>query len=166
MTRRVGLIVLEIVGVLVAGAAVLAGILFWRLSSGPIEVGFLTPYLEEALEDGPVQLSIGDTSIRWNATDRTIVLVATEVRLVDKDETAVATIPQVQATLSLRDLVTGALVPRRLELVRPDVRITRATDGTFSFGLGEELAAGDGDSDAVGFIVFTKKPALAMAALR
>ncbi|MEE8272036.1 MAG: AsmA-like C-terminal domain-containing protein, partial [Alphaproteobacteria bacterium] len=49
----------------------------------------------------------------------------------------------------LRDLVTGALVPRRLELVRPDVRITRAADGTFSFGLGEELAAGDGDSDAV-----------------
>ncbi|MEE8270181.1 MAG: hypothetical protein V3R98_00415, partial [Alphaproteobacteria bacterium] len=109
MTRRVGLIVLEIVGVLVAGAAVLAGILFWRLSSGPIEVGFLTPYLEAALDVGPVQLSIGDTSIRWNATDRTIVLVATEVRLVDKDETAVATIPQVQATLSLRDLVTGAL---------------------------------------------------------
>ena len=64
MIRRGSKIVLEIIGVLVAGSAILVGLLAWRLSSGPIEADFLTPYLESAMSEGAVRLSLGGTLLR------------------------------------------------------------------------------------------------------
>ena len=42
---------MHLVGGLVAGIAIVAGLLSWQLSKGPISLSFLTPYIEQALNE-------------------------------------------------------------------------------------------------------------------
>ncbi|NJO12812.1 MAG: hypothetical protein HC872_04360 [Gammaproteobacteria bacterium] len=50
MILRASKIVLEVLGALLAGIAVIAGFIAYRLAyEGPIHLSFLKPYVEEAL---------------------------------------------------------------------------------------------------------------------
>lgn len=143
MIRRSSVIAIEIVGFLLAGAVVLVGLGAWRLSSGPIELEMLTPYLQEALSRGSTQVSMGGTSLRWGGFNEPLALVATDVLVRGGDGRTVARLPAVSLSFGVRELVQGRMVPSRVELVEPRVRVERAESGALRFGLGDAEASAD-----------------------
>ena len=60
-----------IMGTLI-GLVVLAALFFWRLSTGPIKVDFLTPWIEQTLNDAEtgVRVEIGNEVIDGTVSSR------------------------------------------------------------------------------------------------
>lgn len=139
-------ILAEIVGLAVAGFALAAVALAWRLSSGPLEIDFLTPYVEQALSERDVTVEIGALALRWEGFNRPAVLAARNVRVRQRDGTLVAVTPEGTADVSMPKLLRGVVAPLRIDLIRPHLRVTRTEAGEFSFGLGEVEAAEGGVS--------------------
>ena len=81
MIRRSTLIVLEVVLGILALLAIPAAVLLWRLSSGPVAVDFLTPYIAEAFQDSMEnsRVEVGATVLQWHWLDRSIDLKATSI---------------------------------------------------------------------------------------
>jgi hypothetical protein len=139
-------ILAEIVGLAVAGFALAVVLLAWRLSTGPLEIDFLTPYVEQALADRNATVEIGALSLRWEGFDRPAVLAARNVRVRQRDGTLVAFTPEGTADVSMPKLLRGVVAPLRIDLIRPHLRVTRTEAGEFSFGLGEGETGGGGVS--------------------
>ncbi len=126
---------------LIAGIALLAGIVFWRLTDGPVAINFLVPYAEEALsevvEDTTVE--VAETYVAWNADQR-----AVEVRVLNAvargaDGEVIASFPSVGVELSLRALVQGTFAPTVIEIKGAAINLVRDADGGFLLG-GEAIA--------------------------
>ncbi len=150
MIRRGTKIVLEVLGVVVAGSAILLGLLAWRLSAGPIEADFLTPYLESAMADGGVRLSLGGTLVRWDGFAQPLAFVAVDLKLEDPQGEIIATVPEVELALNVPRLLFGGIAPERIDLVRPKVQVIRTETGEFTFLIGDsgEALAGAPDPGA------------------
>ncbi len=137
MIRRGTKIVLEVLGVVVAGTAILLGLLAWRLSAGPIEADFLTPYLESAMSEGGVQLTLGGTLLRWDGFSRPLAFVAVDLSLEEPGGATIATVPEVELAFNVPRLLFGGFAPERIDLVRPRLQITRTEAGEFTFLIGD-----------------------------
>lgn len=139
MTRRNPLILLELVAAAAAALSVLAGVAFFLLTMGPIRLDFLTPYIENALSPpgGPISVKIDVTKLTWDGWQRPVDVRAEGVRIVNPTGTELATLDQVSIGLSIPGLMRGLVAPTSLDIHRPTVRLTRARDGHFEFGLGD-----------------------------
>ncbi|MCK6454501.1 MAG: AsmA-like C-terminal region-containing protein [Alphaproteobacteria bacterium] len=145
MTRRNPLILLELVAAAAAALSVLAGVAFFLLTMGPIRLDFLTPYIENALSPpgGPISVKIDVTKLTWDGWQRPVDVRAEGVRIVNPTGTELATLDQVSIGLSIPGLMRGLVAPTSLDIHRPTVRLTRARDGHFEFGLGDSGTAGE-----------------------
>ncbi|MSO54514.1 MAG: hypothetical protein EXQ90_05230 [Rhodospirillales bacterium] len=125
---------------LATGLAIVAILLAWRLSSGPISLGFLSPYVEEALsfDPGAYQVSFDDTILTWAGWERTLDIRAVNVRVLDPNGTVIADIPELSLALSAEALLKGVLAPRSIDLFRPSLRLRRGAEGRFDLGFARE----------------------------
>jgi len=124
----------------------------WRLSSGPISLAFLSPYIEKALsaEDGSFAVRFDDTILTWAGWDRTVDMRVLNARLLGADGTAVAVVPEMSVSVSAQALLNGSLAPRTVEVYRPSLQIVRRADGSFGIGFGgEETSGGDGTAGRI-----------------
>lgn len=139
MTRRNPLILLELVAAGAAALSVLAGMAFFLLAMGPIPLEFLTPYIESALspKGGPVVVKIGATKLTWDGWQRPVDVRAQKVRIANPSGVELATLDEVSIGLSFPGLMRGLVAPSSLDIHKPTVRLTRARDGHFEFGLGD-----------------------------
>lgn len=142
----VGLI--QLIGGLGAGLAIITLLIAWQLHKGPVSLSFLTPYVERALNAGhrSFRLAIDDTTLTWAGWERNIELRVKNVRAIDDGGAAQARIPELSMSLSGRALVRGKLAPRFIELLGPEIRVRRETTGA----LGIAVAAGAAGSSASG----------------
>ncbi|MEQ8966385.1 MAG: AsmA-like C-terminal domain-containing protein [Azospirillaceae bacterium] len=157
MIKRSGRLLVEVLGILVAGFVLLVAAGAWRLHSGPLEIGFLTPILQDAMNrpEGP-RLDIGTTLLRWQGFDRPLTLAATEVRIRDGEDGILARIPEMALSLDVAALVRGQLVPRRLVLVDPVLRVVRDEDGSLRYELGTDAASDPAVEPGEGADVFAR----------
>ncbi|BBK33362.1 hypothetical protein STHU_39960 [Allostella humosa] len=133
--------VFELCGALLAGAAIAVALVAWRLSAGPIEVEFLTPYLEEALSDpAGQQVEIARTVIVWQGWSGNPELRAEGVVARGTEGQVVASVPAVALSISLESLLQGVVAPTRVELVEPRLHLLRDADGSVRLDI-----AGDDD---------------------
>lgn len=139
MTRRNPLVLLELVAAAAAALSVLAGMAFVLLTTGPIPLEFLTPYIERALspQGSAVNVKIGATKLTWDGWQRPVDVRAQQVRIFNPAGVELATLDEVSIGLSFPALLTGLVAPSSLDIRRPTVRLTRARDGHFEFGLGD-----------------------------
>ena len=148
--KRTFIGLVQLIGGLGAGLAIITLLIAWQLHKGPVSLSFLTPYVERALNDGhrSFRLAIDDTTLTWAGWDRAIELRVKNVRAIDDSG----------AALSGRALLQGRLAPKFIELLGPEIRVRRETDG----GLGIAVAAGganNGDRFATGLLSWLiKKP--------
>ncbi len=79
MIARSAKIITEVIIGLIAVVALGAGLAIWRLSSGPLSVDFITPYLEESFADNErgLTLDVGETVLAWGGHGRLICAPAT-----------------------------------------------------------------------------------------
>ena len=120
----------------VAGLVILGGIALWRLSSEPVRLDFLTPYLEQAiaLEDRGVSVDVGETLLMWQGWPNNVDLRARKILVTDAEGGRLALLPDVSVTLSMRALLQGTVAPTFIEVIGPELAIERSAEGELSIG--------------------------------
>jgi Protein of unknown function/AsmA-like C-terminal region len=132
---------LEILASLVIITGIAGAVLAWRLSQGPISLGFLTPAVESAINAGAgTQVDIGDTVLVWREARRTLDVRAIGVTVHGADGRRLAQLPEVAISLSARALLRGMIAPTRLDVVGARITLTRSPDGSFGLSAGEPSA--------------------------
>ncbi|MEQ8195373.1 MAG: hypothetical protein RIB59_12880, partial [Rhodospirillales bacterium] len=132
----------QVLGALVAGLAIILSLFAWRLSSGPISLGFLSPTFESILSANQqdVKIRLQDTILTWAGWDRTLDIRILNVRALSADETILTTIPELSLSLSARAMLRGLIAPKRIELFHPKIKLLRKADGQIQIGFGESKA--------------------------
>ncbi len=148
MILPAGKFILQVIAAMAAGLAVLLAVTAWLLSSGPVSLGFLTPYLKEALTLGRagVRVELDDTILAWAGWDRTLDIRAIGVRLLNEEGGLIAGVPEVSLGLSGTALLDGRVVPTTLDLLRPKIRLLRTREGQIDLGLGTKIGSSAGDA--------------------
>ena len=142
MIRRTSKLLLETLGSLVGGVAVVAAVGAWRLSSGPISLDFLSPYIEQALSapDGSYSIKLDHTVLAWAGWSRTLNLRAEGVHAFDSRGRPLAAVPEIALGLSARGLVNGVIAPTSLDVIGAHVHLRRESSGQLNLLLGDPLA--------------------------
>ena len=100
--RSTARIALQVLGALFGVLAVLFALGAWRLSSGPLSLGFLSPYIQEALEgdDLPYLFEFEDTVLVWAGWGEALEIRLTELRIADTNGDTLAAVPAASLGLS------------------------------------------------------------------
>ncbi|MEX0695246.1 MAG: AsmA-like C-terminal domain-containing protein [Rhodospirillales bacterium] len=141
MIKRTFISLIQLLGGLGAGLAIITLLVAWQLQKGPVSLSFLTPHVEKALNSGQrnFRLAIEDTTLTWAGWDRAIELRVKNVRAIGENGQAQARIPELSMSLSGRALLHRVLAPKFIELLGPEIRVRRDTDGS----LGVEVVPED-----------------------
>jgi hypothetical protein len=142
VTRSVK-VFLEVVGTLVAGLIIITAAAAWRLSSGPISLDFLTPYIEQALvaPDGSYRAKLDRTVLAWAGWKRPVDLRVRGVHVLGAKGQVLANLPEVAIKLSARALLRGVVAPTSLEIFGARVHLRRLADGKLDLELGDQTAS-------------------------
>ena len=108
-------------------------LLFWRLSSGPIQLNQFVPGIEQAASDLPGGFSIKLESLGlfWDRNEKQIDLRALNVDLVESSGTTLVNSPEVNVSLSVFALMRGVVALSYVELQDVDIKMVRREDGSF-----------------------------------
>ena len=149
---RTARIALQVFGALFGVLAVLFALSAWRLSSGPLSLGFLSPYMQEALEgdDLPYHFEFEDTVLVWAGWGQALEIQLTDLRIADTDGDTLAAVPAASLGLSGAALLRGAIAPTSIELIEPRLNLVRRPDGSVHLaGTGEGVSTDDAAGDAL-----------------
>ncbi len=139
MVRKSIRLLIEILGAVLGGLAVIGLLLGLRLSIGPWPLDFMNGYLESALTvpERGVIADIHSTELVWDKKESEIALRAENLSLRNPDGATLALFPEVTISLSLHALITGHVFPSSINLVEPSFRLIRLPDGSFEIMQGE-----------------------------
>src|SRR5579862_7790661 len=119
-------------GGLLGGVLMLAFLgLWWRLSSGPIQLDVFTPWLVSAIEEnfGSQELvSVGGTQIERTGNGGAAVRIR-DIVVRDRDGTVVARAPKAEVHVSTLSLLTGHMRVASLNLVGAELKVRIERDG-------------------------------------
>ena len=134
MIARSAKILTEVLIGVIAVVALLAGLVIWRLSSGPLSVDFLTPYLEESFagNERGLSLDVEQTVLAWGGREHTLDLRARNARILGPDGSTVAALPEVSVSLSLTALLRGMIAATEIDVIDARVTLVREVDGRFT----------------------------------
>jgi len=148
---------------LAAGVAIVAGVAAWKLSSGPISLGFLTPYVERELNrfHDNFRIHLDDTILTWAGGDRALDVRVVNARATRSDGSVIASVPELSVSLSAKAFFHGTAAPQQIELFRPKLRLRRKADGKLELGFvtpdtesdSQVDPADEGNSDLVGTVL-------------
>ncbi len=134
--KRARRFLVRLLAALTAGFILVAAGALWLVSTGPVSLGFLTPYFQDALggRDSGYRITFADTVLAWGGWERTLDLRVLDVRVLAPDETLIAQAPEISVTLSIRALFDGVLAPTGIDLIGPALRLVRNEDGRIALG--------------------------------
>ena len=141
----------------------------WRLAQGPVELGRLTPYVEEALNRSADGYRVAISGVRF-AIDRgnhQLDLRIAGVRLSRVDGAPIASFSEISTGFSLSSLLRGRLTPTRLLVERPVLRFVRNQDGKIGFRFsGQDPDAPGFGPEILGAADVPRQPQTALGSLR
>lgn len=142
MLRWSRLLVRSALAVLVT-LLLLGAFLAWRVAQGPVSLGFLAPYITEALTIPRlgIRAEVDDVVLAWSERDQSLRLRLFELRYRVEDERVALTIPTVDMALSGPSLLRGVIAPRYMHASGIEARLVRDREGRLLFGLPAENAA-------------------------
>ena len=144
MIRRSLRILIHAFGIL-AGLAVLALLgLAWRLGDGPIVLGRAAPYLEDAINDSALGISVrvGDVVVSGGDWRRTFDLNLLNVLVFDETGQVAFASREIGLAMSLPALLQAEVRPVGITLAGSNIDLVRDDNGAISFA----LTAGLGDA--------------------
>ncbi|HYM33731.1 MAG TPA: AsmA-like C-terminal domain-containing protein [Candidatus Cybelea sp.] len=143
-----GKLLLRFLSGVLAGIVIVLAFGAWRLTQGPLSLGFLSPYVAQALAYGEAGFSadVENTVLTWGGWNRNLEVHAKNVRLIQADGTVLASIPELTVNFSIRALAHLRIAPTSLALIGGRATVVRNADGHFDFG----LVIGPSQSDAAG----------------
>jgi len=130
----------QVLGAFAVGLLIAVPLLVWRLSSGPIALDFMTPYIEAALSDrdGSIRVQLEGTELGLGENRHLLEFRALGVQIFTSGETPIATVPQLALTINGRALLRGELAPNSIRLYGLKVRLVCEADGSIACGLGDK----------------------------
>ncbi len=122
-------------------SAILFGVAAWRLSTGPVSIAFLSPYIEDAFgaDDLSYRLKFDDTVLIWNGWGDGLDIIITDATLIGNNDNVLAAAPQISLGLSSLALFEGDVSITRIELLHPVVHMERQKSGGIQFAFGEQF---------------------------
>ena len=138
MGRRVHRI-LAWLGTPAAALILLCGFGLWRLTQGPIELGGLTPFVQQLVNRPGSGLHVAISRARLGIDHRTgqLDLRLGGVRVADEDGEPFAAFPDMAASFSLGSLLQGKLAPTRLLIQHPILHLVRDEAGAIQLRFGK-----------------------------
>src|SRR6516164_7159342 len=130
LIRRLALGSGGLVGLLVLGCAGL----WWRLSTGPIQVDAFTPWLVAAIEENfgsRERVEVGGTQIERTANGGAAVRVR-DIVVRDPDGTVVASAPKAEIRVSGMSLLSGHMRAESLSLLGAELAVRIERDGNIT----------------------------------
>ena len=131
---------IQILGALGAGLAVVLTVLAWRLSAGPVSLSFLSPYIERALDASQqsVRIELDDTILTWAGWERTLDVRVVNVRAIRPGGAVIASVPELAFSISGPALLRGVVAPSSIELFGSSLRLVRDRDGRVRYGFEQD----------------------------
>ena len=129
------------------GIFLLTGILFWKLTTGPISLTFLTPYFEKVLNEAlnnTLEVELDETVLVWGGWKNNIDIRLRGTKAIDVMGKIVAQIPELAVTLSPIALVEGKLSPQSISVFDLRLNILRNSSGKIEIGPVNYLRESDG----------------------
>lgn len=128
----------EFVALLMVVALVVFGIISWQLSKGPIGLAFLQSDVEAAMIRvfGGQSATIGKLEADWSQQEKALVIVASNVQVLDVDGNTIIAMPRFEAGLDGLALLRAQLAFSRLVAVGGEVSVVRREDGAIGIGIG------------------------------
>ncbi len=122
-----------------AALILLCGFGLWRLTQGPIDLGGLTPFVQQLVDRPGSGMQIAISSARLGIDRQTgqLDLRLEGVRVADADGEPFAAFPQISASFSLGSLLQGKLAPTGLLIERPLLHLVRDAAGAIQLRFGE-----------------------------
>ena len=141
-------IALQALGALFGVLAILFGLAAWRLSTGPLSLGFLSPYMQEALEgeDLPYRFEFEDTVLVWPGWGEALEVHLTDLRIADASGVTLAAVPAASLGLSGAALLSGSIAPTSIELIGLSLALVRDPDGRVHLAGGDEGGLADDEA--------------------
>src|SRR5262249_30899183 len=106
------------------------GTLWWRLSSGPIELDIATPWLTAAIKENfgeGHEVEIGGTQLERDSNGRTSLRIR-DIMVRDAEGTVVASAPKAEVGISGTGLLMGRIRAERLSLVGAEMAVRIESD--------------------------------------
>ena len=141
-------IALQALGALFGVLAILFGLAAWRLSTGPLSLGFLSPYMQEALEgeDLPYRFEFEDTVLVWPGWGEALEVHLTDLRIADASGVTLAAVPAASLGLSGAALLSGSIAPTSIELIGLSLALVRDPDGRVHLAGGDQGGLADDEA--------------------
>jgi hypothetical protein len=127
--------IMGIVGLVLCLAAAGA----WRLSQGPVSLSFLTDEVRSVISAGlgGNRAEISDVVFERDPETGRASLHIRDLALFDTNGALIAKAPRAAIGIDVAALFTGTIVPRRLELIGPNIKVRRLITGEIKMGFGE-----------------------------
>lgn len=141
ISNKTLVVTLEILMGLALIAAIALGILVWRLSAGPISIGFAKDYVEEALssESEDLHVTFEDMVFTWPELQGPFQLDLSGLRVIrGEDNAATLRVDHASVGLSRRALLFGAIRPVSVIIREPTVELVRTQDGTINLSFSKQ----------------------------
>ncbi len=139
--RRTGLVCFELTAVFVFLLLLVAGLFVWRLTSGPVDVGFTREYIEQALHDPArdVSVKVEQVVLEWPELDSPLLLGLKDVRIVQAGRKDIMSVDEVGLSLSIGHLLIGQIKPHAIIVRKPSLRLIRRENNNISLGFEEHV---------------------------
>src|SRR3954470_5906807 len=134
-------------GAVVLAAILSCGLMWWQLSTGPVSIDFVTPWLTSAIEQklgGGHRVEVGGTVLEHDEAGRSALRLRNLV-VRDAQGTVIASAPKAEVGVSSFSFLTGNVQTERLSLI------------------GAEMALRIEPGGAINILPGTGKPALAVS---
>ncbi len=122
-----------VVAALFGAVAIVLAMAAWRLSSGPVSLGFLSPYLHEALQgegiDAPYTIAFEDTFLVWADGDQALDIRVTDMRIADPEGDVLLAVPEASIGIDGGALLRGRIAPASISLIGLRLALFREHDG-------------------------------------
>ncbi len=130
---------LRLVEMLCLAVLSLGAVAALRLSQGPLDLGQLTPTVQEmvnrTLASQGQQLAVGGADVVWETGERNLLLRFRDVSLQGSDAVVMARLPEVRVVLDRVALLSFQLKPYALDFRQPQVIVQRDRDGALHLGI-------------------------------
>ncbi len=117
-----------------------AGLLYLRLSQGPLHFTFATPVAVQMFNNGTdrVRIELGDLVLTLGAPGAPAGLQLIDLQVSSIEGDTLFRISRLAAKFDTGGLLRGVLRPTRIAVIAPEARLLRTREGNFRFGLGAE----------------------------
>ncbi len=140
-------------------AVVAAGVLYLRLSQGPIHLPFAARIATRIFNDDSDRFvfELGDLILTMGEAGGPAGVQFVDFRVRNTDGETLFAIPRLAAKFDTAELLRGNVRPTRIVLIQPEARLLRTREGQFRFGLGAQPIS----DDAAGDVLVAETPQLA-----